>query len=186
MAAVILQRWKFHKIMTYVFLLVAELLCAALMGMSLWKSFSGLKALVWVALSLFILVLWFPLSKYWFHRQFQALWTLVLMDAGQNGVSENNSTAIKWMQSHPEIYDETLEITYTGPSDIDNIRKQIEMYRIPLILTDMEPPKELVELAEAEGVILHYISKDGRSPKGFEKVRNYDGLQAMIPGSIKG
>ncbi len=119
-----------------------------------------------------VFVLWTFLAEFWLHRQIEPLWTLVL-----TGDETDPEFLSRWIEGHKRIYDKAKEC------DVDNLGKaeeMIDMYKIPLILTAVEPSDELLELARRKGVMVHYANESMvKAPRGFFAVDRYKGLFVM-------
>ena len=84
----------------------------------------------------------------------------------------------QWVGAHPDMYWVAAEML---DEDLQQIRKQIQTFRIPLILTDETPSSVLLHLVKEEGVMLHVVSDENIS--GLDKISKYNGLYVYIPES---
>ncbi|SFC10828.1 hypothetical protein [Butyrivibrio sp. YAB3001] len=140
------------------------------------------RTLLCLAASNIVFAVWLGMAKFWMHRQFQALWTMII----KKETDENDSRLEKWIEKHGDIYYKVLEEVYSGENDIPRLKRQIELYKIPQILMNDKPSKEIMELAEREGVLVHCIGEaNADMPKNFTKIRRFKGLSVAIPEGIK-
>ncbi len=150
-------------------LLIHIVLCLALSALSVFAQSILQAGLMFIIMNL-LFVFWIRVSKFWIHRQIEPLWTMVI------GRSERLD---KWMEEHRDIYDEAYAM---DRAELGEVETNIELYRIPLILTDIRPSDELMELAGRLKVAVHYIAdKDTDAPEHFRKNQKYKGLYVSNP-----
>lgn len=150
-------------------LLIHLALSLAISAISVFAQSILYAGLMFIAMNL-LFVFWIRVSKFWIHRQIEPLWTMVI------GKSERLD---KWMAEHRDIYDEAYTMEW---AELGEVETNIEMYRIPLILTDIRPSDELMELAGRLKVAVHYIAdKDTDAPEHFRKNQKYKGLYVSNP-----
>ncbi len=115
-------------------------------------------------------LLWTYISEYWLKRQIESLWTLVVGDSAKT---------INWIDSHRDMYN---KVAVVGFDEYEEIREKIRMYRIPVILTDVMPSKQLIEIARQEKVMIHYLSDTGEDlSEIFTKIKKLEGLYVAGP-----
>ncbi len=157
-----------RKVMLFrhAFIAAAFTLAAFLLG----KNYKALILLVFLNLVFF---LWTYFAKYWIHRQIEPLWTLVIGD---------EELLDEWIAGHRDIYDKAY---YMKDFDFGEIGRIIEMYRIPLILTDKTPGEELIKMAKEKKVVIHFVSKKAITmPKDLVKNERYKGLYVLHPFAV--
>ena len=169
--AVVLQRglYRWYESEYRWIIFIHIVLCVVISALSVFAQSILQAGLMFIIMNL-LFVFWIRVSKFWIHRQIEPLWTMVI------GRSERLD---KWMEEHRDIYDEAYAM---DRAELGEVETNIELYRIPLILTDIRPSDELMELAGRLKVAVHYIAdKDTDAPEHFRKNQKYKGLYVSNP-----
>ena len=128
------------------------------------------KPTLWFLFMEILYIGWLALSEAWLERQIAPTPTLVI------GNSEHLK---KWVLEHRNMYH---QISKTDTADPDKIRQLVDLYRIPLVLTDELISDEVFQLVQEKGIAVHWlISGNPARPEEYITLPKYPEMYIYKP-----